>query len=112
MSDIKEVIVNSLNDDMPAGKVRGMLVFKYDMNENEARKAVSQVLEEMGMSTEGKRTNWEAVVSTIRENHGSVSTKVLAEMIVENAGTTLSTAKHYISAVAFAKEWARQENDQ
>jgi len=90
-------------------KARAFLVFEYDMSENKARLHVKDLMTEHGIESVGGKNDMEAMVRTLRENHGSVKRADLAQMMAEASGSTVSTANHMISALTFAIEYHKQE---
>lgn len=108
-SETKTFVLDSLKDEQDVGKIRAMLVIQHDLNENAARQLVRECLTELGISSDTKRTNWEAVVRTIRENPG-LKRSELKILVSDESGCTLSSAGHYISMIEMCKEWHRQES--
>ena len=89
-------------------KARALMVFEHDMSENAARLYVKDVMEEEGIEIKGGKNDMEAMVRTLRENHGSMKRADLAQLMADASGSTVSTANHMISALAFAIEYHKQ----
>lgn len=98
-----------------AGKARAWLVLETDCSDNEARNTVKEVMEAHGIQVSGGKNDMEAMVRVCRENYHRVGKDLkrpqLAKMMAEASGSTVSTANHMISAMAFAKEWHKQETE-
>jgi len=91
-------------------KARAFMVFEKDMSENAARKYIKDLMEKHNIESVGGKNDMEAMVRTLRENHG-VPRKDLAKLMAEASGSTISTANHMISALTFAKEYHKQETE-
>jgi len=109
LTDEQETKVIELLEANKAPKARAYLVFEYDVSENEAREIIKLVANENDIALGGSKNDMRAMVETIRENHGTVDRKTLATMMSESSGSTVSTANHMISALAFAIEYHKQE---
>jgi len=89
-------------------KARAFMVFEKDMSENAARKYIKDLMEKHNIESVGGKNDMEAMVRTLRENHGSVKRADLAQLMADASGSTVSTANHMISALAFAIEYHKQ----
>ena len=72
-------------------------------------KGVKSIMTTLGLNQgSGAQGDLEALVRTMRENHGKVTREELVDMMAEASGYTKSTANHMLSQLNFAKEYHRQ----
>lgn len=72
-------------------------------------KGVKSIMATLGLiQGSGAQGDLEALVRTMRENHGKVPREELIDMMAEASGYTKATANHMLSQLNFAKEYHRQ----
>ena len=102
-------IIDLLNDGNKK-KAKAFLIYEYDATEKEANEHIKLTCEEHNITISNGKNDMEAMVRTLRENHG-IPRKELAQLMSESSGSTVSTANHMISALTFAKEYHKQETE-
>ena len=106
----QEFMIDLYTQGKKANFIKAVTQDEYDLTHKEIDQLYKDTAKQEGWATGSDNQNLITLVEVLRANHGKMPRKELVIKMAKESGYTESTANHMLSQLAFAKEYAKQEN--